>query len=141
MCPNWRAFFMTVNLTIQACCHPPRKSSWYILPLSLYPSCRTTNPFTLSSFRLHSSLMRFFLLCTKDSLLPRFVLYVFCTHFVAGVRHNGVVCNGCSATPILGTRWQCGSCASVDLCSSCYHDDKHDPRHHFYRVPVPGGPR
>ena len=36
--------------------------------------------------------------------------------------------------PIFGVRWACAECAAVDLCSSCYHGDKHQVRHRFYRI-------
>lgn len=42
--------------------------------------------------------------------------------------HGGVRCDGCNASPIVGTRWVCRSCpGSVDLCGGCQRGD-HGPR-------------
>lgn len=38
---------------------------------------------------------------------------------VDGVVHKDVVCDGCGATPIFGTRWRCSICKDFDLCSDC----------------------
>lgn len=38
-------------------------------------------------------------------------------------------------------RWKCGECGNYDLCSICYHGDKHNLRHRFYRMTTPGSER
>ncbi len=40
---------------------------------------------------------------------------------------------------ILGIRWHCGDCPNVDLCSMCYHGDRHNIRHRFCRIVTPNG--
>ena len=74
----------------------------------------------------------------------------------AGVRHVGVTCQSCRQQPIFGIRlvtifryffvafvcrWKCSDCSSTDysLCSVCYHGDKHNLRHRFSRLTLPGG--
>ncbi|XP_060848380.1 uncharacterized protein LOC132927810 isoform X2 [Rhopalosiphum padi] len=62
-------------------------------------------------------------------------------------KHEGVVCNSCKQSPIIGHRWKCMNCpgnevssdSSVDLCFMCYHSDKHNVRHRFILIqqPVP----
>ncbi|CAH1731639.1 E3 ubiquitin-protein ligase mind-bomb-like isoform X1 [Aphis gossypii] len=62
-------------------------------------------------------------------------------------KHEGVVCNGCKQSPIIGHRFKCMSCpgnevsneGSIDLCFTCYHGDKHNVRHRFLLIqqPVP----
>ncbi|XP_060860321.1 E3 ubiquitin-protein ligase mind-bomb isoform X1 [Metopolophium dirhodum] len=62
-------------------------------------------------------------------------------------KHEGVVCNSCKQTPIIGHRWKCMNCpgnevssdSSVDLCFMCYHGDKHNVRHRFILIqhPIP----
>ena len=62
------------------------------------------------------------------------VVYRYMMCLCAGIKHEGYTCDGCHASPILGTRWECGECPSIVLCSHCYHGDKHSLRHQFYRV-------
>lgn len=60
-------------------------------------------------------------------------------------KHEGVVCNACKQTPIIGHRWKCMNCpgnevssdSSVDLCFMCYHSDKHNVRHRFILIQQP----
>ena len=40
-------------------------------------------------------------------------------------------CNHCSAKPILGTRWSCRTCTSLDLCNDCILDSGHNINHDF----------
>ena len=35
-------------------------------------------------------------------------------------------------------RWKCAECTNYDLCSPCYHSDKHHLRHRFARIASPG---
>lgn len=58
-----------------------------------------------------------------------------------GVKHDGTMCDTCRQQPIFGIRWKCAECANYDLCSICYHGDKHHTRHKFFRIYVPGGER
>ncbi|XP_070556888.1 LOW QUALITY PROTEIN: E3 ubiquitin-protein ligase MIB1-like [Ptychodera flava] len=58
-----------------------------------------------------------------------------------GVKHDGTMCDTCRMQPIFGIRWKCAECPNYDLCSACYHGDKHHLRHRFYRINVPGGDR
>ncbi|KAF5405032.1 E3 ubiquitin-protein ligase mind-bomb [Paragonimus heterotremus] len=54
-----------------------------------------------------------------------------------GVKHPGTICEGCHESPIYGIRWKCVVCLSTDLCSSCYHGDKHTLAHQFLRITAP----
>ena len=63
-----------------------------------------------------------------------------------GVRHPNISCNSCTKHGIAGLRWKCAVCPNYDLCSNCYHADKHDLSHNFVRfdnsnsatgIPVP----
>jgi len=58
-----------------------------------------------------------------------------------GLKHEDSVCDGCRIQPILGVRWTCADCNSYDLCSLCYHGDRHQLRHRFYRVYTPQSER
>ncbi|KAF8568544.1 hypothetical protein P879_04661 [Paragonimus westermani] len=54
-----------------------------------------------------------------------------------GVKHPGTICEGCHESPIYGIRWKCVVCLSTDLCSNCYHGDKHTLAHQFLRITAP----
>lgn len=58
-----------------------------------------------------------------------------------GVKHEGTMCDTCRQQPIFGIRWKCAECSNYDLCSVCYHGDKHNLRHRFYRISAPGAQR
>lgn len=58
-----------------------------------------------------------------------------------GRRHLDTVCEGCNESPIYGIRWKCMLCLNVDLCSACYHNDKHSLSHPFLRIATPHGVR
>ncbi|XP_011445686.1 E3 ubiquitin-protein ligase MIB1-like isoform X2 [Crassostrea angulata] len=55
-----------------------------------------------------------------------------------GIKHDGTMCDTCRQQPIFGIRWKCAECSNYDLCSVCYHGDKHNLRHRFYRITTPG---
>ncbi|CAH8588558.1 unnamed protein product [Schistosoma turkestanicum] len=54
-----------------------------------------------------------------------------------GSKHPGTICEGCHESPIYGIRWKCVVCLSTDLCSTCYHADKHSLAHQFLRITAP----
>jgi len=56
----------------------------------------------------------------------------------SGVKHDGSYCDICKQEPIYGTRWKCAECFNYDLCSACYHGDKHHLKHRFLRITNPG---
>ncbi|XP_072016181.1 E3 ubiquitin-protein ligase MIB1-like [Amphiura filiformis] len=58
-----------------------------------------------------------------------------------GVKHDGTMCDTCRMQPIYGIRWKCAECPNYDLCSVCYHGDKHHLRHRFYRINTPNSER
>ncbi|XP_046402903.1 E3 ubiquitin-protein ligase mib1-like [Ischnura elegans] len=58
-----------------------------------------------------------------------------------GVKHDGAMCDTCRQQPIFGIRWKCGECGNYDLCSTCYHGDKHNLRHRFFRITTLGSER
>ena len=45
---------------------------------------------------------------------------------LTGVRHDGVMCEGCRCSPlaVAGVRWKYVDCADINLCSTCYHGDR-----------------
>lgn len=47
----------------------------------------------------------------------------------------------CDISFLPGIRWKCAECSNYDLCSVCYHGDKHHMRHRFYRISAPGAQR
>lgn len=51
------------------------------------------------------------------------------------------MCDTCRQRPIFGIRWKCAECPNYDLCSVCYHGDKHNLRHRFFRITTPGSDR
>ena len=51
------------------------------------------------------------------------------------------MCDTCHQQPIFGIRWKCAECTNYDLCSVCYHCDKHNLRHRFFRINTPGSER
>jgi len=58
----------------------------------------------------------------------------------AGVAmHQGVWCDICRTSPIVGTRWKCAHCADFDLCDTCYTNQRqqHPVEHLFYHMPAP----
>ena len=77
-----------------------------------------------------------------------------------GAKHDGTMCDTCRQQPIFGIRysgfkhnlskecvhgtlprWKCAECTNYDLCSVCYHGDRHHLRHRFYRITVVGSER
>nr|XP_022914465.1 E3 ubiquitin-protein ligase mind-bomb [Onthophagus taurus] len=58
-----------------------------------------------------------------------------------GIKHEGTMCDTCRQQPIFGIRWKCAECGNYDLCSICYHGDKHHLRHRFFRITTPGSER
>lgn len=70
------------------------------------------------------------------------MIYVHYLKFYSlGIRHEGTMCDTCRQQPIFGIRWKCAECSNYDLCSICYHGDKHHLRHRFYRITTPGSER
>ncbi|KAG7278408.1 hypothetical protein CRUP_038571, partial [Coryphaenoides rupestris] len=57
------------------------------------------------------------------------------------IKHDGTMCDTCRQQPIIGIRWKCAECTNYDLCTTCYHGDKHHLRHRFYRITTPGSER
>jgi len=50
-----------------------------------------------------------------------------------GFRHNGITCDGCDMSPIVGDRYKCSVRPDFDLCSNCREKDTHPeyPMIHF----------
>lgn len=73
--------------------------------------------------------------------------------FIGHSKHDGTTCSACRQTPIIGHRYKCINCppkptngtdqksytgdSSVDLCSMCYHGEKHNVRHRFILIEQP----
>jgi len=51
--------------------------------------------------------------------------------------HEGVMCDGCSVSPIVGIRWKCSVCNDYDLCQACESKGVHDPSHPLIKVVKP----
>jgi Zinc finger, ZZ type/Ubiquitin-conjugating enzyme len=45
-----------------------------------------------------------------------------------------VSCEGCGASPIIGTRYHCINCESFELCSQCFGVEPHFAMHHFVKM-------
>ena len=58
-----------------------------------------------------------------------------------GTKHEGTMCDSCRQQPIFGIRWKCAECVNFDLCSLCYHGERHNSRHRFFRILAPGHER
>lgn len=56
--------------------------------------------------------------------------------------HEYVICDGCGANPISGTRYKCYECPDFDLCEKCQFDDTldHDESHPFIKIEKPHTP-
>ena len=60
----------------------------------------------------------------------------------SGIYHDSIGCSACMETPIFGIRWTCADCLgenniNLNLCSKCYHNDRHQVKHRFYRITTP----
>lgn len=53
-----------------------------------------------------------------------------------GIRHPNISCSSCLKHGIAGMRWKCTVCPNFDLCSHCYHNDKHELSHPFLRFDI-----
>jgi Zinc finger, ZZ type/Zinc finger, C3HC4 type (RING finger) len=51
--------------------------------------------------------------------------------------HNGVACDGCLATPLVGIRHSCLVCPGLDFCGSCVTAGMHPPQHPLLATPKP----
>lgn len=81
------------------------------------------------------SVVSFWCVCFHMSTLKLIVL------LSTGIKHDGTMCDTCRQQPIIGIRWKCAECTNYDLCTVCYHGDKHHLRHRFYRITTPGSER
>jgi len=54
-----------------------------------------------------------------------------------GNSHEGVICDGCSTSPIVGIRWKCSVCPDYDLCEACETKGVHDASHPLLKVAQP----
>lgn len=92
---------------------------------------------SLSSLWLQIIIVRNRDLCNQVPMLLSFLFFLFLT----GIKHDGTMCDTCRQQPIIGIRWKCAECTNYDLCTVCYHGDKHHLRHRFYRITTPGSER
>jgi sequestosome 1 len=53
------------------------------------------------------------------------------------VVHQGVECDGCQVSPIVGHRYKCSVCQDFDFCSNC--EEKIDHLHPFLKIKNAGG--
>jgi len=66
----------------------------------------------------------------KDSHPRNHSLMKMRTPLPVTVKHIGVVCDGCGATPISGPRYKCSVCPDYDLCESCEEKKVHSATGH-----------
>jgi hypothetical protein len=53
------------------------------------------------------------------------------------VHHEGVQCDGCGVSPIVGIRYKCAVCKDFDYCAKCEESLGHD--HPFLKIRKAGG--
>jgi hypothetical protein len=53
----------------------------------------------------------------------------------ASAVHNGITCNGCNQSPILGPRYKCAVCPDFDYCERCETTKEHN--HPFLKIRRP----
>jgi hypothetical protein len=53
-----------------------------------------------------------------------------------GPLHQGIICDGCNADPVIGVRYKCAECPNFDLCQTCEESAVHG-HHLFIKVKVP----
>ena len=51
--------------------------------------------------------------------------------------HTGVMCSGCGTSPIMGNRYKCTQCPSIDICQNCQSKNIHG-FHQFCLIATPG---
>ena len=55
--------------------------------------------------------------------------------------HNGIRCDSCKISPIMGTRYHCLMCDDYDLCSTCESNNTqgkvHCKNHLFVKIDIP----
>ena len=59
------------------------------------------------------------------------------TDDVSQIEHEGVECDLCKTSPIMGIRYQCVECADFDLCADCENSNVHAHSLIKWRNPVP----
>lgn len=67
----------------------------------------THTPLTLFSFRTNLSFPHPIALSQEQRL----------SHFGT---HDGITCDGCGATPLIGFRYRCRKCPNHDICDVCF---------------------
>ena len=60
-------------------------------------------------------------------------------HTDAPAVHDGVMCDGCQASPLIGVRYKCVQCPDYDLCAACESKRTHTPSHNFIKMVRPAG--
>jgi next-to-BRCA1 protein 1 len=53
------------------------------------------------------------------------------------VVHEGIVCDGCQASPIVGVRFKCTACPDFDFCEKCEGSKWHPAGHAMMKIKVP----
>jgi len=51
--------------------------------------------------------------------------------------HQGICCDICQRSPIVGFRYKCSVCPDFDLCELCEGKNNHDPNHPMKKIKVP----
>ena len=90
----------------------------------------------LKWFKIYSSKAIFMyeisdILETKTKKIFIHFIFIAVNSALQGVKHDGTMCDTCRQQPIFGIRWKCAECTNYDLCSVCYHGDKHHLRHRY----------
>jgi len=53
------------------------------------------------------------------------------------VNHEGVTCDMCNASPIVGVRYKCTVCNNYDMCQTCESYQQHPPEHPLIKIRLP----
>lgn len=102
-------------------------------------ACDGCNAYPIVGNRYKCSVCDDFDLCEAcESLGKHPANHPLIKHKVPNTSHHGIICDGCGASPITGSRFKCLVCPDYDLCSSCEDRNLHPADHPMMKIRVPG---